>query len=76
MLATVLLYGRPKLRGILAGFAVGVGAHLLFHAFFRTTDVKLVPDMLDSSWLVLNSVISFVTAWAVLRRSSLRQQQP
>jgi serine protease len=68
VLATVLLYGRPKLRGILAGFAVGVGAHLLFHAFFRTTDVKLVPDMLDSSWLVLNSAISFLTAWAVLRR--------
>jgi serine protease len=68
VLATVLLYGRPKLRGILAGFAVGVGAHLLFHAFFRTTDVKLVPDMLDSSWLVLNALISFATGWAVLRR--------
>jgi serine protease len=68
VLATVLLYGKPRLRGVLAGFAVGVGAHLLFHAFFRTTDVKLVPDMLDSSWLVLNSAISFVTAWAVLRR--------
>jgi serine protease len=66
--ATLLLYGRPKLRGVLAGFAVGVGAHLLFHAFFRTTDVKLVPDMLDSSWLVLNSVVSFGTAWAVLRK--------
>jgi zinc transporter ZupT len=63
-----MLYGRPKLRGILAGFAVGVGAHLLFHAFFRTTDVKLVPNMLDSSWLVLNSAISFLTAWAVLRK--------
>jgi serine protease len=68
VLATVLLYGRPKLRGILAGFAVGVGAHLLFHAFFRTTDIKLVPDMLDSSWLVLNAAISFVTGWAVLRK--------
>jgi serine protease len=66
--ATVLLYSRPRLRGVLAGFAVGVGAHLLFHAFFRTTDVKLVPDMLDSSWLVLNSLVSFVTAYAVLRK--------
>jgi serine protease len=68
VLATVLLYGKPRLRGILAGFAVGVGAHLLFHAFFRTTDVKLVPDMLDSSWLVLNALVSFATGWAVLRK--------
>jgi serine protease len=68
VLATVLLYGKPKLRGILAGFAVGVGAHLLFHAFFRTTDVKLVPDMLDSSWLILNALVSFATGWVVLRK--------
>jgi serine protease len=66
--ATVLLYGKPKLRGLLAGFAIGVGAHLLFHAFFRTSDVKLVPDMLDSSWLVLNAAISFVTGYVILRR--------
>jgi serine protease len=66
--ATVLLYGRPKLRGLLAGFAIGVGAHLLFHAFFRTSDVKLVPDILDSSWLALNAAISFATGYVVLKR--------
>jgi serine protease len=66
--ATVLLYSRTKLRGVLAGFAIGIGAHLIVHALTRTADVKLVPDMLDSSWLWLNAIVCFVTAHAVLRK--------
>jgi serine protease len=65
---TVLLYGNRKLRGALAGLAIGVGAHLLFHAFMRESDVKLVPDLLDSTWLAVNALVSFATGWAVLRK--------
>jgi serine protease len=66
--AALLLYGVPKLRGAIAGLAIGVGAQLLFHAFFRTTEVHLVPHALASTWLVLNALVSFATGYAVLRK--------
>jgi serine protease len=66
--ATVLLYSRPRLRGLLAGLGIGVGAHLVFHALFRTSDVRLVPDILDSSWLILNAAVAFATAYVVLKK--------
>src|SRR5581483_2065573 len=66
--AALLLYGRPKLRGLIAGLAIGVGAHLVFHAFFRTTELSLVPHALQSTWLALNALVSFATGYAVLRK--------
>jgi serine protease len=68
VLATLLLYSKKGLRGILAGLAIGVGAHLAFHAFFRVSDVQLIPNLLDSGWLLLNAAVSFVTGYAILRK--------
>ncbi len=68
VLATLLLYSKKGLRGALAGLAIGVGAHLAFHAFFRTSDVQLIPNALDAGWLMLNAAISFVTGYAILRK--------
>jgi serine protease len=65
---TALLYGKKRLRGVLAGLALGVGAHLVSHALFRTSDVKWVPDFLDSAWLGLNALLCFGTAHLILRK--------
>ncbi len=61
VVAALLLYGRPKLRGLSAGLAIGVGAHLLFHVFFLTAPVSTV-------WLLGNAIVSFATAYVVLRK--------
>ncbi|MES1166315.1 MAG: S8 family serine peptidase [Verrucomicrobiota bacterium] len=65
---TGLLYGVPRLRGALAGLGFGVAGALLFAAIGSTFDVRVVPDVLDRSWLVANAALSAVVATAVLRR--------
>ena len=56
LLATVALYGVPRLRGLAVGLTIGVAAHLLFFAGFAATDVTYMPDILDRAWLVANGL--------------------
>lgn len=65
-----LLYGVPRLRGLLAGVAAGVAGHLLFHMAVRVTDIQWVPNtlMLDELWLALNALACVAMARLVLRR--------
>ena len=54
-------YGVPKLRGLIAGLAVGVAAHLVFFA--------VVPMMAGSSlWLAANAIACLGLARLALRR--------
>jgi serine protease len=65
-----LLYGVRRLRPALAGFALGVGAHLLFHLFWNLADIRYVPNVLylDQLWLALNALLSVAVAYVVVRR--------
>jgi serine protease len=66
-----VLYGVPRLRGLLAGFALGVAGHLLFHAAAGFVDVRWVPNvlMLDQVWLALNAAAAAGLAYLALRRT-------
>jgi serine protease len=63
-------YGVRWLRAPLAGLAIGVGAHLLFHAAARVTDIHWVPNslMLDEMWLAANAAICVAIGRLALRR--------
>ena len=63
-------YGVPKLRGVLAGIAVGVAAHLAFFAVVPMTSLHYVPHVfgLGWMWLSLNAVACVLLARAALRR--------
>jgi serine protease len=65
-----LLYNARGMRAPLAGIAVGVAGHLLFHAIVRLTDIHYVPSslMIDEAWLLLNAVACGFIARLVLRR--------
>jgi hypothetical protein len=61
----------PRLRGLVAGIAAGVAAHLLFFAVVPVFDLRYVPGsagMLDSLWLVGNAAICAGLATLTLRR--------
>jgi serine protease len=63
-------YSVPKLRGVLAGVAVGCAAHLAFFAVVPMTTLHYVPHAfgLASIWLALNASICLVLARLALRR--------
>jgi serine protease len=63
-------YGVPKLRGFLAGVAVGVAAHLAFFAVVPMTQLHYVPHAfgLGSIWLAANAVACLALARLALRR--------
>ncbi|HEX4455653.1 MAG TPA: DUF5942 domain-containing protein, partial [Kofleriaceae bacterium] len=63
-------YGAPKLRGVLAGVAVGVAAHLAFFAVVPMTTLHYVPHVfgLASIWLAVNAFACVLLARAALRR--------
>ncbi len=65
-----LLYGVARLRPLLAGLAVGVAAHLVFHAVTGIADVQWVPGTgaLDALWLGANAAICLGLARSALRR--------
>jgi serine protease len=67
--AIALLYGFRRLRGVLAGLALGFAGHLLAHALFRTSDVRFIPDALDAAWLVANGGLAWLAAFAVVRKA-------
>src|SRR5204862_46830 len=56
-----LFYSVRRARGVLAGFALGVGAHLLARAVVPTLDVRFVP--LDALWLGVNGLIAAGLGW-------------
>lgn len=63
-------YGVARLRPILAGIALGVGAHLLFHAVVPLTSVRYLPGgaAVDTVWLLANSLLCFGLARLIIRR--------
>jgi len=64
-----LFYSVPHARALVAGLAVGVAAHLTFHAFAGLIDVRWVPGtMLDGAWLAANAAIALGIARLALRR--------
>ena len=61
----------PRLRGLVAGVAVGVAAHLLFFAVVPVFDLRWVPGtagMLDTLWLAGNAALCAGLATLTLRR--------
>jgi len=70
-LGFMLLGGGIKgIRGLLAGFAAGVGAHLLFNMAARTADIRFIPgSTLDTVWLAANAVLCFLLAVLTLERA-------
>jgi serine protease len=68
LVLVMVLYGKARARGPLAGLSLGWAGWLLSHAFFRTVDVSFVPNALDGVWLVANALLLVVTARAVLRK--------
>ena len=64
-------FGIRRLRAPLAGIAVGVAAHLLFHAAVRLTDIQYMPNsiaILDKVWLVTNAIACIGMAHLALRK--------
>jgi len=63
-------YGVPKLRGVLAGVAVGVAAHLAFFAVVPMMSLHYVPHMFGLAWmwLTLNAIVCVLLARTALRR--------
>lgn len=63
-------YSVPKLRGALAGLAVGVAAHLAFFAVVPLTSIQYVPSAfgLESIWLAVNAAACVLVARVALRR--------
>ena len=57
-------------RPALAGVAVGVAAHLLFHLVVPMAPLRYVPSMfgLGAIWLAVNSLICLVLANLALRK--------
>ena len=68
MALTVLLYGAPRLRPMLAGFGFGIAGALLFTAVAGTIDVRYMPDFLDRFWLAAHAAVAGIFATAVLRK--------
>jgi serine protease len=68
VLAALFLGNVRWLRGLVAGFSAGVGAHLLFHMAARTADIRFIPgSTLDTLWLAANAGVCFLLAIAALR---------
>jgi serine protease len=59
--AFVLGIGFKRARGVIAGLAIGVGAHLLFHVFFHTATI-------GAWWLVPNALACFGLGYLALRK--------
>ncbi|HUJ59514.1 MAG TPA: S8 family serine peptidase [Kofleriaceae bacterium] len=61
-------YSVPKLRGLLAGLAIGVAAHLAFFAVVPMTALHYVPFGVASLWLAVNAIACIALARLALRR--------
>ena len=63
-------FGVKSLRAPLAGVAIGVAAHLVYHAIVRVTDIHYIPGAAgpDGVWLALNALVCVGAARLALRR--------
>jgi hypothetical protein len=59
-------YSVPRLRGVLAGVAIGVAAHLAFFAAVPLVHVSVLG--LSATWLALNAFVCLALARLALRR--------
>ena len=68
--ALAIGYSVPRARGLLAGLAVGVAAHLAFFAVVPMTTLHYLPHAFGfaSIWLAVNAVVCLVLARLALRR--------
>ena len=65
-----LLYSVSRMRGLIAGFALGVAAHLLVVFAANLVDIRYVPNMLylDQIWLTVNALACAALAYIVAKR--------
>jgi serine protease len=70
VLPFIFAWGIKKLKGILAGLALGTAGYLLSHAFLGNVDVQWVPGhgWLDATWLALNGMMALGLAKLALKR--------
>lgn len=68
VIAVALLYGMPRMRPALSGFAFGAAGALLFAGLAYVADVRWMPDFLDRAWLLGNAAVSLVLGALVARR--------
>lgn len=70
--ALALFFGIKKFRGVLAGFAIGVGGYLLARAFLGSVDVLFIPGhgLLDALWLTANGAIAVVLGRIAMMRDT------
>jgi hypothetical protein len=66
LLLLAIGYSVPRLRGVLAGVAIGVGAHLAFFAAVPMVHVSVLG--LSTAWLALNALACLAMARLALRR--------
>lgn len=68
--ALAIAFGVRRCRGLLAGVAVGVGAHLLFFVAVPLTAVTALPAItgLATAWLVVNALVCVALARLALMR--------
>jgi len=68
--ALALFFSIPKLRGVFAGFALGVAGYLFARAGLGSLDVLGIPGhgLLDASWMVVNGMVAvFLARVSVMR---------
>ncbi len=66
VLLGVLFYGFPRLRGLIAGFALGVAGHLFAQAWLGAVDIRWMPW--DHAWLVGNGLLATAIAYVAARK--------
>lgn len=62
-------FGVRRFRTPLAGFALGCAGALLFSAIARTTSISLVPDSLETLWLLANAAAASFAGASSLREA-------
>jgi hypothetical protein len=68
--AAALAYGVPRLRGILSGFSLGVGTHLIVASFAGLVAVQYIPHLLylHQLWMPVNAVACCALAYIIAKR--------
>jgi Domain of unknown function (DUF5942) len=64
-------YGVARLRGLLAGVAVGVAAHLMFYIAVPLAEVQYMPSAfgVETLWLAFNALVAVMLARVALKPS-------